>query len=293
MTNITQVLQSQFGHSDLYQLFQIEPTATDSEIKKAYFKLALIHHPDKGGDKDKFQALSLAHSILSDAEKRRIYDSDGLDGVDENDSSSNQEEDFEFWYNYFRALFPAIKLEDIDNFKIKYVGSEEEQNDIIAAYQKYDGDLVKVMEHIMFAEAGEEERILTLVETLITGHMLEETKKFTKTKKVLLVAVEKHRKKQQQKSTGKRKRKTKVADEETVEEAIEEAEGNESVQEGAAKSSIASLEEMIRVRNASRMQQQEAMFERIAEEQEIKRNKKKKNEESLNVQQKKSSRSKR
>jgi len=42
----------------------------------------LTHHPDKGGNADKFKAIVLANSILTDPEKRAEYDSSGLDGKD-------------------------------------------------------------------------------------------------------------------------------------------------------------------------------------------------------------------
>mmetsp|Transcript_60260 Transcript_60260/g.90832 ORF Transcript_60260/g.90832 Transcript_60260/m.90832 type:complete len:92 (+) Transcript_60260:82-357(+) len=56
--------------SKLYEALGVEKTATDKEIKKAYHKAALKHHPDKGGDPNKFKEISAANDVLSDPEKR-------------------------------------------------------------------------------------------------------------------------------------------------------------------------------------------------------------------------------
>jgi DnaJ-class molecular chaperone len=60
---------------DYYQILNVEKGATDDEIKQAYRKLAKIHHPDKGGDKELFQKIQNAYDTLSDTEKRAQYDS--------------------------------------------------------------------------------------------------------------------------------------------------------------------------------------------------------------------------
>merc|ERR1712232_1195545 len=52
-------------------------------IKKAYRKLCLIHHPDKGGDEHLFKEINAAHEILSDPQKRKIYDRYGLEGIEQ------------------------------------------------------------------------------------------------------------------------------------------------------------------------------------------------------------------
>jgi len=59
-------------NSKYYELLGVDKTASDSEIKKAFRKLAMKHHPDKGGDKDYFQQLSQANDVLSDPEKRKL-----------------------------------------------------------------------------------------------------------------------------------------------------------------------------------------------------------------------------
>lgn len=59
---------------DFYNILGVEKTATQDEIKKAYRKLAIKHHPDKGGDADTFKKISEAYETLSDPEKRQQYD---------------------------------------------------------------------------------------------------------------------------------------------------------------------------------------------------------------------------
>ena len=69
----------------LYNYLGVNKTASDSEIKKAYRKLAMKYHPDKcGGDKqkeNKFKNISHAYDILKDKEKRQNYDRFGEDGL--------------------------------------------------------------------------------------------------------------------------------------------------------------------------------------------------------------------
>lgn len=62
----------------LYDTLGVPPSATDEDIKKAYKERAKDTHPDKpSGDKEQFQAVALAYSILSDQDKRAHYDQTG------------------------------------------------------------------------------------------------------------------------------------------------------------------------------------------------------------------------
>lgn len=71
------------NNSKYYELLCVKQDATQDELKKAHRKLALKHHPDKGGDPQKFQEINAAYDILKDPEKRRIYDQYGEDAIKE------------------------------------------------------------------------------------------------------------------------------------------------------------------------------------------------------------------
>ncbi|KAB8078416.1 hypothetical protein BDV29DRAFT_166339 [Aspergillus leporis] len=71
------------AETKLYDFLSIKPDASQDEIKKAYRKAALKYHPDKNKDNpaasEKFKEVSQAYEVLSDPEKRKIYDQFGLD----------------------------------------------------------------------------------------------------------------------------------------------------------------------------------------------------------------------
>ena len=60
-----------------YEALGVPNTASEDEIKKAYRKLAREHHPDKGGDPEKFRKVQEAYEILSDPQKRQNFDQFG------------------------------------------------------------------------------------------------------------------------------------------------------------------------------------------------------------------------
>ncbi|KAG6329790.1 hypothetical protein ID866_9298 [Astraeus odoratus] len=66
-----------------YDLLEVSVDASESDLKKAYRKKALRLHPDKGGDPELFKEVTHAYEVLSDPEKRRIYDARGEAGLSE------------------------------------------------------------------------------------------------------------------------------------------------------------------------------------------------------------------
>lgn len=69
---------------DYYKILGIAKGASDDEIKKAYRKMALKYHPDKNkspGAEDKFKEIAEAYDVLSDPQKKEVFDKYGEDGL--------------------------------------------------------------------------------------------------------------------------------------------------------------------------------------------------------------------
>jgi curved DNA-binding protein len=82
------------NYTDYYKVLGVSQTATESEIKKAYRKLAVSYHPDKTkGDKAanaKFMEINEANQVLSDPVKRKKYDQFGADRKNYEESGAQQ-----------------------------------------------------------------------------------------------------------------------------------------------------------------------------------------------------------
>ena len=63
---------------DFYQILGVEKTATQAQLRSAYHKLALKHHPDRNGgseeSEEKFREIGAAYNCLSDERLRKLYD---------------------------------------------------------------------------------------------------------------------------------------------------------------------------------------------------------------------------
>ena len=74
------------NETDYYELLQVSKNDSDATIKKAYRKLAMKYHPDRNPDnkeaEDKFKTINEAYEVLSNKEKRAIYDQYGKAGLD-------------------------------------------------------------------------------------------------------------------------------------------------------------------------------------------------------------------
>ena len=97
---------------NLYSILGVSKEATEQEIKKAYRKLAKQHHPDRGGDENKFKEISFAYEVLSDSERRTKYDQTGNTKV-EVDPFDARMNDF-----IINVVLPEIENAWDDNFDL-------------------------------------------------------------------------------------------------------------------------------------------------------------------------------
>jgi len=70
------------GGEDFYKILDVDKTASSVEIKKAYRKLAVKHHPDRGGNLEDFLKIKKAYECISDPERRCLYDKCGGVGLE-------------------------------------------------------------------------------------------------------------------------------------------------------------------------------------------------------------------
>ncbi|TVY85495.1 putative J domain-containing protein [Lachnellula suecica] len=152
-----------------YTVLSLEKTATPDEIKSAYRKAALKHHPDKAPEhlKDeahtKFQEVAFAYAILSDPIRRKRYDATG------STAESISDEDGFSWSDFYSEQFrDVITADSIELFSRKYKGSDEEKDDLLREYTRFKGRWRKIYETVILSDPlKDEERFRAIIDEAI------------------------------------------------------------------------------------------------------------------------------
>lgn len=148
-------------------------------VKKAYYKQALKVHPDRVAEEEKekatesFKILAKIHEVLSDDNKRALYDQQGIVDDDDDEKFGNT------WLEAFKNLFKPISESDIDNYRKEYVGSDLEKNDLKKAYLNGKGCINFIMSHVPFMGVEDEPRFHDIVNEWIKSNEVPEFKAFT------------------------------------------------------------------------------------------------------------------
>ncbi|MDR0408455.1 MAG: molecular chaperone DnaJ [Campylobacteraceae bacterium] len=97
---------------EYYEILEIDRSADNETIKRAYRKLALKYHPDRNqGDKkaeERFKQINEAYQVLSDSSKREIYDRYGKSGLDRQGFSHFSEQNYEDIMGDLGSIFESV-----------------------------------------------------------------------------------------------------------------------------------------------------------------------------------------
>ncbi|TVY42885.1 putative J domain-containing protein [Lachnellula occidentalis] len=152
-----------------YTVLGIEKSATADEVKSAYRKAALKHHPDKAPEhrKDeahtKFQEVAFAYAVLSDPARRKRYDVTG------STSESVGMDDGFSWAEFYSEQFrDVITADSIEVFSRGYKGSDEEKDDLLNAYTRFKGKWSGIYETVILSDPlKDEERFRGIIDEAI------------------------------------------------------------------------------------------------------------------------------
>jgi curved DNA-binding protein CbpA len=154
-----------FGKATLYEILGVASQASNESIKKAFHRLALRLHPDKGGNNTSFQALAKVYTILSDPVKRDKYDRDGI--VDIDDSSSPFD-----WNEIIACKYTSAFTNALEKC-VGYKNSKKERISILKSFKRHHGDIDLVGADLLLwdgiDEAGinEKARLIRIIDVAI------------------------------------------------------------------------------------------------------------------------------
>lgn len=128
---------------DPYKILGVERTSTDMEIKRAYRRLQRAYHPDsKTGSRERYEEICRAYEEI---QKR-----------------------------------PSMEIIPVDDVMKVYKGSKEEVDDIIGLYNRYKGEMVKIVDNLLLSDDRDENRLRKIIDGLIECGTLKKYNKYCK-----------------------------------------------------------------------------------------------------------------
>lgn len=152
---------------NLYEELELPRDCTFDQIKQQYRHLAGIHHPDKGGDVEKFKRIKLAYEVLSDPERRKTYDETKVIG----ESFSLRSESIGHLSSIFFSVIATIDLHNDDliarmrNEIMSILTRTEKDTEMC---HKYIGNLEVAKQKLIHKNPGEENFLLGFIEAQLT-----------------------------------------------------------------------------------------------------------------------------
>ncbi|KAK6010063.1 hypothetical protein OSTOST_24947 [Ostertagia ostertagi] len=162
-------------------------------------------------------------------------------GIVDDENVLSDEESINLW----RQVFKKVTVEDIKKFAAQYQGSEEEENDIVAAYNSWKGDMTMIMSSIMCATFEDEPRIKACLYNAIIDKKISEG---------ILKVTAKYKSSTAKTSVSKRRKNAEK----------EAAEAEQALKEIKAKEGDNSLQQLILRRQADRASSMDDYFDSLA-----------------------------
>lgn len=128
-------------------------------VKKSYYRLALIYHPDKMSDSDEFSAdkfnvIHQAYSILSNPELRLQYDAEGSKVIFAKATNASE------WESYLKTS----TQDDVNNAAEMYKGSTDEKSDVLKEFITGKGSMIHMLNTIPFMRVEDGSRIISIIQ---------------------------------------------------------------------------------------------------------------------------------
>ncbi|KAL8781266.1 MAG: hypothetical protein Q9203_000935 [Teloschistes exilis] len=124
-----------------------------------------------------FQNIAFAYAILSNPKRRTLYDSTGSTSET---LAQDDSDDFN-WLSFFRTQFTQNFAEDLEKFSASYKCSEEEKNNLLAAYTKYEGKMNKIYQVVMLSNPlDDEQRFQAIITDAISSGQVQSYDAFAK-----------------------------------------------------------------------------------------------------------------
>lgn len=134
-------------------------------VKRSYYKLARIFHPDRAAHNEitdaneKFSIIHQAYTILCDATKKQQYDDGNWNVLFAKKTMSKE------WMSFVRP----INQSDMSIAQENYQNSDEERNDIKRAYIDGNGSLTYILNNVPFMRVEDEQRVLEIIKILVAN----------------------------------------------------------------------------------------------------------------------------
>ena len=158
--------------TDLYSVLEVSRDATPDEIKENYLRLALLHHPDKGGNKNKFKEIATAYKILSDEKKKNKYDSSLSNTYLDLIKTSDRDISYHKSDKYIKSDANGKEIFDADAFNRAFNESRnynerDEFEELLKPLPVEDNtDVMDTFENILKARQMEEDMLISREESL-------------------------------------------------------------------------------------------------------------------------------